>query len=199
MAYSKEEKAAYDRAYRAKNAEKIRAAKKAYGLTDTKKAADQRWAEENRERSNAIKAAWKARNPTADHEYYLANTEKIKEREKARHAANPEIGRARTAAWTEADPARAKALHQRMYAENRGKYIIRARQRRQHIELRATPAWADKDAIAAIYQEAAARGMHVDHAIPLRGKNVCGLHVETNLQLLTPLDNRRKGNRYAGE
>lgn len=199
MAYSKEEKAAYDRAYRAKNAEKIKAAKKVWGQTDAKKASDQRWAEENRSRSNAIKAAWKARNPGADHEYYLANSEGIKAREKARHAANPQIGRARTAAWKEANPERAQAAFKRCYQGNRHAYIIRARQRRQHIEQRATPAWADMTAIAAIYREAGERGMHVDHAVPLRGKNVCGSHVETNLQLLTPQDNRRKGNRYAGE
>lgn len=36
----------------------------------------------------------------------------------------------------------------------------------------------------------------VDHIIPLRGKNVSGLHIHTNLQIITDLDNSSKGNKY---
>jgi len=64
-------------------------------------------------------------------------------------------------------------------------------------KLNATPkllSTEHKQEIKKIYSERP-KGMHVDHIIPLQGKNVCGLHVPWNLQYLTPTDNSKKGNR----
>lgn len=68
--------------------------------------------------------------------------------------------------------------------------------------LREIPQWADYDKIAEFYELAVElekkTGVvhHVDHIIPLRGKNVCGLHVHTNLQVIPASKNCEKYNKF---
>ena len=62
-------------------------------------------------------------------------------------------------------------------------------------ELKATPAWSNRDKIKEIYKNCPT-GYHVDHEIPLQGKLVCGLHVEGNLQYLTAENNLKKSNKF---
>jgi hypothetical protein len=38
---------------------------------------------------------------------------------------------------------------------------------------------------------------HVDHVVPLAGKNISGLHVHTNLEIVPAAQNLRKGNRWS--
>jgi 5-methylcytosine-specific restriction endonuclease McrA len=78
---------------------------------------------------------------------------------------------------------------------------IKATERQQRIK-RATPPWANLTAIREFYKEARKLELEtgivheVDHVIPLKGRLVSGLHVETNLQILTKDDNRSKANHY---
>lgn len=83
--------------------------------------------------------------------------------------------------------------------------IINANTRkRRAIKKMATPAWISEDLkrqMGALYREAkrlsSADGnrYHVDHIVPLISKEVCGLHVLWNLQILSSFDNGAKGNR----
>jgi hypothetical protein len=74
--------------------------------------------------------------------------------------------------------------------------------RRKAAKLKATPKWANLTKIKAKYQLAAMfnkhteEKWHVDHIIPLRGKDVCGLHVEYNLRVIPAKENLQKSNRF---
>lgn len=76
---------------------------------------------------------------------------------------------------------------------------------RWHLERIQRPPWADLKAIEAIYAEARETTRrtgivhHVDHDIPLRGRYVFGLHVETNLKIIPAQDNLRKGRLFEDE
>lgn len=63
-------------------------------------------------------------------------------------------------------------------------------------KIKATPSWANLDKIKEIYSNCP-EGYHVDHIIPLQGVNVCGLHVETNLQYLPATENLSKNNKFS--
>lgn len=201
MAISKEAKAAYDREYRAKNKARIAEAKKANAAMnfEREQARVNAWVEANRARSAEIKREWKQRNPESDKAYYEANfaeiaakkaeyreknRKQLAEKERAR-TQNPET-KIRIAEYKIAYRARRPDVHR-----------TTMRNRRRGVS-HATPPWADKAAIKEVYVKARAEGLHVDHIVPLKGKNVCGLHVHYNLQPLPPKENLIKGNRYAG-
>ena len=82
----------------------------------------------------------------------------------------------------------------------------RAKATKQRAEkIRRRPSWADKQIIDAFYKEAkrledlTGIKFHVDHIIPMQGKLVSGLDVETNLQLLPAHENQAKHNSFDPE
>lgn len=92
---------------------------------------------------------------------------------------------------------RPRGERQRRYERTeRGRRLRRARktQREERIR-RNTPGWADLKAIREFYARCPI-GHHVDHIIPLKGKDVSGLHVLDNLQYLPARENIIKGNRF---
>lgn len=91
-------------------------------------------------------------------------------------------------------------------ARNLDKHAAKENKRRA-LKLQAMPKWLSEEQIKEIATEYAlskwcseVMGIkyHVDHIVPLKGKNVCGLHVPWNLRVIPARENIIKGNRYVG-
>jgi len=89
-----------------------------------------------------------------------------------------ERNRARTAQWKK---------------DNKETYNAYLASRKKRVK-QATPKWADLNAIREFYYNCP-EGYHVDHIIPLNGKEVSGLHCMENLQYLSAIENLRKSNK----
>jgi 5-methylcytosine-specific restriction endonuclease McrA len=147
------------------------------------------WAAKNSERVAAKQREWKYKNrPPAFMGPPLPEHIRL-----ARH-------REASKRWREANPEKMKAAR-KAYHEANPHVMAEVCRRRQAKLLKATPAWANVQAMQAVYEEAkrleAETGIphEVDHVVPLQGRLVSGLHCETNLRVLPRSDNRRKGNR----
>lgn len=91
-------------------------------------------------------------------------------------------------------PEKIIASRKKDYTDNYDRFVTNTLLRKRIIK-NQIPAWANIEVISDIYRKARATGLTVDHVIPLRGKTVCGLHVENNLQLLSQSENSSKGNK----
>lgn len=100
--------------------------------------------------------------------------------------------------WKNKNSVKYRSYQKKYDKENRkNKNAIEAK--RRAIKLQATPKWLNNSQLQEIKKiyNVCKKGYHVDHIIPLKGKNVCGLHVPWNLQILSALKNISKGNRVS--
>lgn len=168
--------------------------------------AQRRFREKHRERRNAENAARMRRSRKSDPAKHAAvnerwrarNREKVNAAERARYARNPTKKLASCMRYKRGNPEKAAAIVQ-AWAKRNPESRRATEAKRKH---RArTPAWANHEKIKAFYDEAARitkeTGVphEVDHIYPLNGRRCSGLHVETNLQVLTQAANRKKSNR----
>ncbi len=85
-------------------------------------------------------------------------------------------------------------------SESNRKHYLRSLKYYRH-RLRATGSWTDHDKINAVYKECARRrkageNVVVDHVVPLVSEIVCGLECHWNMEIITDLENAKKGNKY---
>jgi hypothetical protein len=136
------------------------------------------------------KRSWKA-----------ANKDKVKAYARADFDRNREQKIANLKAWVKANPEKHKAAVNAWLEKNPGYKTAAAAKIRAKI-IDRTPSWAEWRAIWRIYgaakQLTKTTGIphEVDHIVPLNGKNVSGLHVHYNLQVLPADVNRRKRNHH---
>ena len=91
-----------------------------------------------------------------------------------------------------------RLYRKKYYSTKEGKAKMNAKtNKRRAAKLNAIVGWTNLEAIKEIYKNCP-KGYHVDHIVPLQGKNVCGFHVENNLQYLPASENISKGARYIG-
>jgi hypothetical protein len=149
---------------------------------------------------------------------HYENQEQRKARFKADHAKrvleNPNFYAETYARYRESSLATAKQYYQDHIEERKAKQRLWSKTNRGTAnalskryklkKVNATPKWLTPEQIynmqctykvAAQLSETSSQKWHVDHIVPIRGKDVCGLHVPWNLQVLPAKMNMQKGNR----
>lgn len=94
--------------------------------------------------------------------------------------------------WTAKNRDKARANHKKYKAANRAYYTALESQRRARKFSQVSKVFRSE--VIEIYKNCPDDKV-VDHIIPLKGKQVSGLHVPWNLQYLTPSENAVKSNK----
>lgn len=155
----------------------------------------------DRTKSNGIRSACKLCKNETNRLWQKRNKEKIKEYGREHYKNNKDRKNENSRVYYAKNKADRALKIKEWQRENPG--IVRAHNaKRRATKLQATPQWADLGKIQEVYKEAQRLTellgieMHVDHIVPLQGTLVSGLHVETNLQILTAVENLRKSNKF---
>jgi hypothetical protein len=121
---------------------------------------------------------------------------------KNNYAKNPEKHKQKAAAYREKNPEKTRQSYLASMRKRKPQKAA-AERARQAAKLHATPHWltqSDWERMDATYIAAQQTSMlagfncHVDHIVPLKGKNVCGLHVPWNLRVVSQSYNSKKKN-----
>lgn len=153
-----------------------------------------RWTKDNPDRMKVIYARYR-------------HTEKHKRVLSVWQKKNPDKIRLYVANWRKRNLDKVRARYSIYCKNNRAKLNAKGAKRRAK-KHSATPPWLTEQHFKKIkdfYFKAEKMTLdtgvphEVDHIVPLQGKNVCGLHVPWNLQVITASENCKKGIKLIGE
>ncbi len=159
----------------------------------------------NKEKVNKINKLYRLNNKEkitkTKKKYYLKNKEKIKEYNKVynklyRLKNKEKISKIKSEHYFKNRYNIIKKI--KLYRLNNPHTQKNLSAKRRALQLNATPKFANPKKIREIYKNCP-KGYVVDHIVPLQGKVVCGLHVEWNLQYLTPSENSSKSNKLIND
>ncbi len=129
----------------------------------------------------------------------------VKEKRKVARESNKKAISQYQAKWRKEKKELIKATRAKWEKENRAWCTAKNAKRRAR-KKQACPTWLTKaqhEEMKDMYKQAKEleaiffnKKFHVDHIVPLQGKDVCGLHVPWNLQILTAEENAAKGNLF---
>lgn len=128
--------------------------------------------------------------------WYELNKDHVHKRDSKYRANNKEMFSNATRKWQKENVERIKIMRKQWELKNKGKIAFYTRSRKS-AKIQRTPKWSNQKLIQKIYDFSAYLGseFHVDHIVPLKGKMVCGLHTECNLQVIQAKENLKKHNK----
>lgn len=164
-----------------------------------------RWHDKNREASKAKSKEWRESNPDRAKEYrkqdYAKNADRYREASRIYGQEHFEERKEYMLDWRGKNKDKIRE-YERQYSNDNRHAILAKNAAHRARKLKAT-VWPEYAlAIKTVYfgremmEDLTGKPYHVDHSIPLKGKNVCGLHTPINLKVIPANDNLKKSNKF---
>jgi len=158
----------------------------------------------NKSKSNGFSSQCKQCTKFKHKEYREKNRIKINLNQKLKYKEDPTVRKQSMVNFKIKNP-QYNRPYEKIYKRNNKGKVNSSNSKYRASKLQRTPKWLTKDdwnkieeyyIYAQFMTDSLGINYEVDHIIPLKGKNISGLHVPQNLQIITEEENESKGNKY---